>query len=54
MSGQSNNFIQATENAKSNQDSTWSEYLNTMSYYMGGNTALAKEVSNHVTFYKEV
>lgn len=48
-SGQSNNFIQATENAKSNQDSTWSEYLNTMSYYMGGNTALAKEVSNHVT-----
>jgi conjugative transfer pilus assembly protein TraH len=48
-SGQSNNFIQATENAKSNQDSTWSEYLNTMSYYMGGNTVLAKEAIKNAT-----
>lgn len=48
-SGQSNNFIQATESAKSNQESTWSEYVNTMSYYMGGNTQLAKETTKHAT-----
>ncbi|MBL3518867.1 conjugal transfer protein TraH [Arcobacter lanthieri] len=44
-SGQSNNFISATESAKSNQESTWSDYLNTVSYYMGGNTELAKEAT---------
>lgn len=48
-SGQSNNFLQATEDAKSNQSTTWSDYLNTMSYYMGGNTELAKEVNKHAT-----
>ncbi len=48
-SGQSNNFIQATEDAKSNQSATWSDYLNTMSYYMGGNTELAKEATQHAT-----
>jgi conjugative transfer pilus assembly protein TraH len=48
-SGQSNNFIEATESAKSNQESTWSDYLNTMSYYMGGNTELAKEATQHAT-----
>jgi conjugative transfer pilus assembly protein TraH len=48
-SGQSNNFIEASENAKSNQESTWSDYLNTMSYYMGGNTELAKEASKYAT-----
>lgn len=48
-SGQSNNFIQATESAKSNQESTWSEYVNTMSYYMGGNTELAKKAIKHAT-----
>lgn len=48
-SGQSNNFISATESAKSNQESTWSDYLNTVSYYMGGNTELAKEATKNVT-----
>lgn len=48
-SGQSNNFIEATESAKSNQESTWSDYLNTVSYYMGGNTELAKEATRHAT-----
>jgi conjugative transfer pilus assembly protein TraH len=48
-SGQSNNFIQATENAKSNQSATWSDYLNTVSYYMGGNTELAKEATKYAS-----
>lgn len=48
-SGQSNNFISATESAKSNQESTWSDYLNTVSYYMGGNTELAKEATKAAT-----
>lgn len=48
-SGQSNNFIQATENAKSNQNSTWSDYLNTISYYVGGNDGIAKKAIQYAT-----
>jgi len=47
-SGQSNNFIAASESAKSNQESTWGDYLNTMSYYMGGDD-VAKESIKHAT-----
>lgn len=48
-SGQSNNFISATESAKSNQESTWSDYLNTMSYYMGNDTNQAKKTIEYAT-----
>jgi len=48
-SGQSNNFIKETENAKSNQSSTWSDYLNTVSYYMGGDSAAAKKSIKYAT-----
>jgi conjugative transfer pilus assembly protein TraH len=47
-SGQSNNFIEATESAKSNQESTWGDYFNTMSYYLGSDTA-AKDTIKHAT-----
>lgn len=48
-SGQSNNFIQATEDAKSDQSSTWSDYLNTISYYMGGDSVAAEESIKYAT-----
>jgi len=43
-SGQSNNFIAASEGAKSNQESTWGDYANTMAYYMGSDTAADKSI----------
>ena len=45
-SGQSNNFIQASENAKSNQSSTWSDYMSTMSYYMGSDDLATKSIEH--------
>jgi len=43
-SGQSNNFIEASEGAKSDQESTWGDYFHTMSYYMGSDTAAEETI----------
>lgn len=48
VSGQGNNYISETETAKSNQESTWEDYFNTMSYYMGSDTA-AEQSIKHAT-----
>lgn len=44
-SGQVITFISATESCKIKSRVLHGDYLNTVSYYMGGNTELAKEAT---------
>jgi conjugative transfer pilus assembly protein TraH len=48
-SGQSNNYIEKAEEAKSSFTDTMSEYINTISYYLGGDTNKAKKVVKTMT-----
>ena len=43
FSGQSNNYNESTDNAKARFNILENEYVNTIAYYMGGNTSLAKK-----------
>ena len=48
-SGQNNNFISAQEDAKSNQNKTWTDYIKTVGYYMGSDDLAKDAVENDCT-----